>query len=125
MRVRTLLMLAAGFEIGTAFILIAAPSYFATLVFGGDLSDAGAGLARLGGFSLLSLVWAVWPGAVAARPSALRAMLLFSVLCALYLLARGALGVGVGVLLWPACVVHGVLAVLLARATREEQTNAT
>ena len=123
MRARMPLMLAAGVEIGTAFVLIAAPSHFAALVFEGELSDAGAGLARLSGFSLLSLVWAVWPGTDAARPSALRAMLLFSALCALYLLERGALGVGIGVLLWPACVAHGVLAVLLARATREERSD--
>ena len=106
--------LAAGIEVVTGVTLTLAPSLFATLLFGSQLDAAGRGLARLGGFSLLSLAWAVWPREPAVSGSALQAMSAFSALCAFYLLQHGLLSAEVGVVLWPAVTAHGVLAVLLA-----------
>jgi len=48
-------------------------------------------------------------------------MLTYSTLAALYLAYVGSSGV-VGILLWPAVAVHGVLSFLLIRAWRSEQT---
>ena len=116
---RSLVQLAAGIEVVTGVTLILAPSLFAALLLGGELDAAGSGLARLGGFSLLSLVWAVWPREPAVRGSAVQAMSAFSALCALYLLQHGLRSAEVGVVLWPAVTAHGVLAVLLTlRSTR-------
>jgi len=112
----SLVMLAAGVEVATGAVLIAAPSLFSTLLFGGELGAAGTAIARLGGIALLSLVAAVWPHGGTAPVSALRAMLLFSAGCALYLVSFGFRAETVGVILWPAAVAHGVLGILLARA---------
>ena len=108
-------MLAAGTEIGTGVVLIASPSLFTRLVFGSDLASPGPGIGRLAGFALLSLVLACWPTRDAAAGPALRALLLFSVLCALYLAYRGIRGGASGPLLWPAAALHAAFSLLLAR----------
>ena len=79
---RTLLAIAAGAEVGTGVLAIASPSLFARLLFGLGLTSPGPGVARLGGFALLALAVACWPTRDAAAGPPLRAMLLFSVLCA-------------------------------------------
>jgi len=116
-----LLKVAAGLEVGTGVLAIASPSLFARLLFGSDLTSPGPGVARLGGFALLALVVACWPTSDATAGPALRALLLFSVLCAAYLIYRGIRGGGTGPLLWPGAVLHSVLALLLARAWRRER----
>ena len=116
----TLLLLAAGTEVLTGLVLFGAPSAFVRLLFGGDLSVPGLALAPLAGIALLALAVACWPvrqGASSAGP-ATRAMLLFSLLAALYLAYRGIRGDAVGPLLWPAAAFHAVLVVLLGRAER-------
>jgi len=117
-------MVAAGLEVGTGIVLIASPSLFARLLFGSAMASPGPGIARLAGFALLSLVVACWPTRDAALGPALRGMLLFSVLCAAYLVYRGIRGGATGPLLWPAAVLHAALALLLARAWRRERTEA-
>jgi len=113
-----LLKVAAGLEVGTGIVLIASPSLFTRLLFGSELSSPGPGVARLGGFALLSLALACWPTRDTAAGPPLRAMLLFSVLCAAYLVYRGLRGGAIGPLLWPAAALHAVLALFLARAWR-------
>ena len=115
----SLVMLAAGVEVATGAVLIAAPSLFGMLLFGGELGTEGRAVARLGGIALLSLVAAVWPLGGTAAASALRAMLLFSAACALYLVFLGLRAETVGVILWPAAIAHGGLGALLARAKPE------
>lgn len=112
-----MLALAAGTEVVTGLALIVAPSVVARLLFGGDLSGPGQALGTLAGFGLLALALACWPARDAAGSAApaLRGMLLFSLLAALYLAYRGVVGGAVGLLLWPAAAFHAVLALLLAR----------
>jgi hypothetical protein len=114
--VKRLLMLAAGIEVGTGLFLIVAPSLFTQLIFAGPLTAPGQALAPLAGFGLLALALACWPSSAAGWSGlqALRAFLLFSVLCAIYLIFRGVTGgTQIGILLWPAAGLHAVLALLL------------
>jgi hypothetical protein len=117
MKIR-ILLLAAGVEVVTALLLIISPSIATRLLFGAELSPAGLALAPLTAIALLALAIACWPTRSAPRGSlpALLAMLLFSAAAALYLVNRGLTGAGAGILLWPASVLHGVLAILLAVA---------
>ena len=71
-------------------------------------------VARVAGIALIALGLACWPGKK-ATPAAL-AMLTYNVLVALYFLDLGLHGEWVGVLLWPAVVLHGILTILLAGA---------
>src|SRR5262245_51886252 len=114
----SLLILAAGMEVVTALVLMVDSSLFTRLLFAGEMSAAGQSLGRLAGFALLSLALACWPsrGPSASEARSVRAMLLFSVLCAVYLAFRGFRGGETGPLLWPAAAAHAVLAALLARA---------
>ncbi len=110
--------LAAAIEAGTGLVLISFPSLFVRLLLGVELSEPGQIVGRLAGFTLLALVLACWPraGTKSVAASSLRALLVFSVLVALYLVYLG-IGTGfVGPLLWPAAVLHTVVAIFLARA---------
>ena len=70
----------------------------------------------MGGFGLLSLGLACWPGRYATNPApALRAMVIYNVLVTLFLVYLGIGGEWVGHLLWPAVAFHAVLTVLLTR----------
>lgn len=109
---------AAAIEAGTGLVLISFPSLFVRLLLGVELSEPGQIVGRLAGFTLLALVLACWPraGTKSVAASSLRALLVFSVLVALYLVYLG-IGTGfVGPLLWPAAVLHTVVAIFLARA---------
>ena len=115
-----LLMVAAGVEVVTGFVLLIAPGVFTHLIFGGELSNPGRAFGPLAGFALLALVLACWP--VAGRPAlpALQAFLFFSACAAVYLVYRGiSNSTEVGVLLWPAAAMHALLAVFLAWAVRK------
>jgi hypothetical protein len=83
---------AAGVEAVTGLVLIIRPSVFVWLLFGAELSGAGQALGRLAGFALLALALACWPGGGADVRSALRALLVFSVLVTLYLAYLGIAG---------------------------------
>jgi hypothetical protein len=107
---------AAAIEVGTGLVLVSFPSLFVRLLLGVDLSEPGQIVGRLTGFALIALVLACWPdaGTQSKAASSLRALLVFSVLVALYLVYLG-IGSGfVGVLLWPAAVLHSAVAIFLA-----------
>ena len=91
----------AGVEVATGLFLIIRPSLCVRLLFGAELSDPGQALARLTGFALLSLALACWPrrGTERGPVSALRALLLFSVLTTAYLAYLGIGGALIGILL--------------------------
>src|SRR5271166_681690 len=115
MIIRTLVRLSASIEAATGVALIAVPDFVAGLLLGAGLSDSGIAVGRVAGFALLSLGLACWPTAEDATPSAVRALFAYNLLAALYLGYLRVSGEFVAFLLWPACALHAVLALLFAR----------
>ena len=70
-------------------------------------------MSRLAGIALIGLGVCCWPGDSTLR--ALNGMVTYSALAMLYLICIGVHGEVVGLLLWPAVVVHAILVVLLGR----------
>jgi hypothetical protein len=122
--VNRLLKLTAIIEAATGLALMAVPSVVVRLLLGGEISGASVALGRVGGFALLSLGMACWPGrdSDVNAASAVRAMLAYNSLTTLYLLCLGIGGEWVGPLLWPAVALHGILSFLLARQWRPGNT---
>lgn len=112
-------MISALIEAATGVALIGLPNAVARLLLGTGLSSSGVAVARVAGFGLLALGIACWPGSGDATPHVTRALFVYNLLAGLYL---GYLRVGggfVSYLLWPACVLHIVLGLLLARRAYE------
>ena len=78
-------------------------------------------MSRLAGIALIGLGAACWPGAETRR--AFQGMVTYSALAMLFLIYIGVRGEGVGMLLWPAVVVHAVLIVLLGGAWLKQRTS--
>lgn len=110
-----MLKVTAIIEAATGVALMVDPPIVTRLLLGIEVSGVAIALGRVGGLGLLSLGLACWPGNEPARP-AFRAMLTYNLLATLYLLYLGIRGEWVGLLLWPAVVVHGAIAALLAQA---------
>ena len=106
-------------EAATGLALVLLPRIVVGLLFGADVIGAGVVACRIGGFALIALGVACWPGDTKSR--ALAGMLAYSAPVTLYLLYLGLGGTWSGVLLWPAVVVHVLLTVLLARAWIHER----
>ena len=119
---RRVLAFAAVVEVATGFALIAVPPLVITLLLGASPSSEGTRVARVAGVALLALGVACWPGRQPVEPAspAVRAMLLYNILIALYLAALAIVRHAGGPLLWPAVVLHAVVAVLLIWTGREE-----
>jgi len=116
-----LLEVAAVLEAITGLVLMIHPPLVTQLLLGGGVSGAGVALGRVAGFALLSLGLACWPGPDASGAnSALRALLIYNLLAALYLAYLGFAGGVTGILLWPAVVLYATLTVLLTRALTSE-----
>jgi hypothetical protein len=100
-----LIAFAAAFEILTGLVLIIDPSLLGRLLLGVNLDVSGIAVGRLAGFALLGLglAWSV------------RGLLAYNVLAAVFFIYLGIRGELVGPLLWPAAVIHAVIAILLAR----------
>jgi len=112
------MLIAAALEpAATGIFVLTSPTLFGSLVLGEALSPAGQALGRLGGIVLIALALACWPPRAPAgfSPALLRAQLTYNLLTTIYLIYLG-LGVGMaGILLWPAVVLHAILAMLLIR----------
>ena len=107
---RKLLIFMALAEGGFGLLLFAAPPIVGRLLFATEVSGIAITVSRLTGMCLIAL-------AVACRPSgdsrgALYGMLTWSVLAMVYLVVIGLTG-SAGILLWPAVVTHGAIALLL------------
>jgi hypothetical protein len=113
------LIVGVAIEVGaTGLLLIIDPELVTRLVFGGELSDLGQGLAQLGGLILVLLAIACWPTrAEASTSSTLHAMLVYNLVASGYLFHMGVAGKLVGVLLWPVAALHAVLTIVLAYAS--------
>ena len=119
MTTRMLVTLSAAIEAVTGVALIADPSLVARVLLGAGLSGAGIAVGRVGGLGLLSLGLACWRSGDDATARAIWALFIYNLLAAIYL---GYLRLGGGFdsyLLWPACALHALLAVLLARPAYE------
>ena len=111
------LTLAAAAEAGTGLLLLAWPPLVVRLLFSAEISGAGVIMSRIAGIALIGLGVSCWPGDSALQP--LNGMLTYSTLAMLYLTYIGIRGGMVGLLLWPAVVLHAILVVLLFRARAE------
>jgi hypothetical protein len=113
---RRALALAAVGEIATGLALLVVPSLVGQLLLGEQLAGVAIPVARVAGIALIGLGIACWPG------SPLIGMLVYSTAVALYLAFVGFAGGAGGLLLWPAVVLHLVLAAFLIReATRGKE----
>ncbi|MBV8154697.1 MAG: hypothetical protein JOY98_09770 [Candidatus Eremiobacteraeota bacterium] len=104
-----LIAVAAAVEMIAGVVLIVTPSLFARLILNADLNAGAGALGRVGGFGLLGLGVASWPGS-----SGVRGLLVYNALAAIFFVDLGVRGTLVGTLLWPAAILHIVLAILLA-----------
>ena len=109
-----MLLLAAVVEAATGLALMVAPSLVARLLLGVELTGVSIPVARVAGIGLFSLGLACWPVKQTSR-TAPRALLIYNMLITLYLGYIGLKGELVGLLLWPAVVLHAVLTVLLGK----------
>jgi hypothetical protein len=107
---KKLLTLAAIGETATGLALLIVPSLVVRLLFDAEILGIGVVMSRIAGIALIGLGVACWPG------PPLIGMLTYSVFAMLYLTYVGVRGERVGLLLWPAVMVHAVLTLLLARA---------
>jgi hypothetical protein len=114
---KKVLTVAAVLEVATGIALLIAPSLVGRLLFGEELTGIVIPVARVLGIALLALGVGCWPGS-----TALCGMLTYSALVTLYLLYLAIRGEWVGPLLWPVVALHGILTVLLARASFQSRT---
>ncbi len=114
MTTKTVVTLAAGLEVATGVALSLSPTLVVKVLFGPELSDGGVAVGHVGGFALLSLAIACWPRKVSFAPTT-RALFLFNLLTALYLGYLKAAGGFSSHLLLPACLLHTMMTILLAR----------
>ena len=106
-----LLAVATVAEAATGMALLVVPSAVGRLLFGPELTGVSIPIARVLGIALLALGVACFPGS-----TALGGMLTYSAPATFFLLYLGVRGEWVGVLLWPAVILHVILTALLARA---------
>lgn len=106
-----LLAVASVGEAVTGLVLLVYPPIVIRLLFGADIAGAGIVMSRIAGIALIALGIACWPGGTAPC-----GLLSYSALATLYLLYLGIRGEWVGPLLWPAVVLHAVMAIFLGRA---------
>ena len=120
---RKVLAFAAFVEVSIGLVLMIDPAIVVTLLLGTEVSAAGTLLGRCFGIALLALGLACWPGrqGAASNSSAVRAMLTYNALIALYLAFLGTVGHQRGLLLWPGVALHAVVALLLVWTRRDER----
>jgi hypothetical protein len=103
------MIFAAAAEAATGLALLIVPSRVGQLLFGVEFTDTTMPVARVAGIALIGLGIACWPG------PPLVGMLIYSATVALYLAYVGFADGLTGEFLWPAVVVHVILAALLTR----------
>jgi hypothetical protein len=107
---KRVLVFAAVGEAATGAALLIVPSLVGQLLFGVELTGIAMTVARVAGSALIALGVACWPG------TPLVGMLTYSASVTLYLAYVGFAGGLTGILLWPAVILHVILAILLGRA---------
>ena len=114
---KRVLAIAAVLEVATGMALLILPSLVGRLLFGEEFTGIVIPVARVLGIALIALGVGCLPGS-----TALCGMLTYSALVTLYLLYLAIRGEWVGPLLWPVVALHGILTVLLARASFQSRT---
>ena len=105
---RVLAFAAVG-EAATGVALLLVPSLVGQLLLGEGLTGIAVIVARVAGIALIGLGVACWPG------PPLLGMLIYSAAVTLLLAYLGFAGGVIGMLLWPAVVLHAILTALLIR----------
>jgi hypothetical protein len=101
------LIFAAVAEVATGLALLIVPSLVGQLLLGVEFAGVTITVARVAGIALIGLGVACWPG------PPLLGMLIYSAAVALLLSVVGFASDLTGVFLWPAVVLHLILAALL------------
>jgi hypothetical protein len=112
---RGVLVLAAAAEAATGAALLIVPSLVGRFLLGEELTGAAIPLARVAGIALVALCIACWPGPPRVG------MLAYVAVVMVYLAYLAFAGNSIGVLLWPAVVVHVILTGLLIRPTASDE----
>jgi len=118
-----ILAFAAIVEVGTGLVLMIDPALVVALLLGVSVAADEIPIGRVAGIAMLSLGLACWPNRQGAQSglAALRAMLAYNMLVALYLAYLGTVGSLGGLLLWPAVALHAVVALLLIWTSRHDR----
>lgn len=120
-----LLTVAAFVEAVTGIALLVMPNEAAQLLLDQGLSDAGVAVARLTGIALLALGVTAWVGRFEpGKSAALTAMLVYNILAAIYLAYLCLFPTLTGKLLWPAVLLHLVLAIMFISAWFRQEPGA-
>jgi hypothetical protein len=112
---KKVLIFVAVAEASTGLALLLAPSRVGLLLLSQEFAGLTAVVARVAGIALVALGVSCWPGPPVG------AMLMYSAAVMLYLAYLGFVGGLVGVLLWPAVLLHLLLSMLLGRAWLNSQ----
>ena len=115
---KTLVRISAAIEAVTGLALILNPGLVVRLLLGGDLGAVGIAVGRVGGFGLLSLAIACWPGRGDASQQATRALFNYNLLASVYLAYLRFGGGFVIYILLLACGLHALLTVLILFSLR-------
>ena len=111
---KPLLKLTAFIEAATGLGLIAVPAFVVQLLLGNELLGAGIPLGRLAGVALLALSIACWLTSSDTRSCAARgivsAMASYNLGAVLILGVAGLRSPLVGILFWPAVILHAAMA---------------
>jgi hypothetical protein len=113
---KTVLMIAAWFEIlvGGSFFLV--PEAQTQLLFGATLDGTGVLFARFSGIALIALGTACLPSKHSATNHvAVRVLLIFNIAVAIYFAWIALATTFRGVMLWPVVIMHALIAISLAR----------
>jgi hypothetical protein len=117
-----LLSLAAAFEAATGLALIAFPQAVSRLLLGADLAGAGIVVGRIAGVALLSLGLVCWLSRQkVGKKAVLTAMLAYNLPVTAYLMYLRIAGELVGILLWPAIVIHAAFTIWFVLAWSSDQ----
>ena len=108
---KKVLIVAAVAEAVTGVALVIAPSLVGRLLLGEELAGVAITVARVAGIALIALGIACWPGPPRVG------MLTYGAAVTVYLAYLGLAGGMLGILLWPAVILHAALTALLAWAS--------
>ena len=120
---RKILASASVVEVATGLALLIDPRFVVALLVGPNAPVEEIPMGRLPGIAILALGLACWPSPRHAESGspAFRAMLVYNVLIALFLVYLFKVGHLGGVLLWPGVALHAIVALLLVWTWRAER----